>query len=136
MVVEVLETLPETHVEDLLALYRETWWSTDRQPEDVRRMLEATDEVVAVRADGNLVAFARVLTDYTYKALVFDVIVAESHRGRGLGRRLLEELCSRPALADVEHVELYCEPDLADFYEQFDFADLSAELRLMRREHA
>ncbi len=31
-----------------------------------------------------VIGFARVLTDYTFKALIFDVIVDESDRGQGL----------------------------------------------------
>jgi (1->4)-alpha-D-glucan 1-alpha-D-glucosylmutase len=36
-----------------------------------------------------VVAFARVLTDRTFRAFIFDVIVASDHRGRGLGRLLM-----------------------------------------------
>lgn len=37
-----------------------------------------------------LVAYARVLTDFTFKALIFDVIVSENQRGCGLGDKLTE----------------------------------------------
>jgi len=41
--------------------------------------------VVAFREDdGDLVAAARILTDYTYYAMVFDVIVHAERRGEGL----------------------------------------------------
>ena len=80
---ERIEALTADHVDDLLRLYRNEWWTDDRERKDVGRMLEGSDEVVGFQDVGTneLVAFARVLTDYTYKAVVFDVIVAESHRG-------------------------------------------------------
>lgn len=37
-------------------------------------------------------AFARILTDYVYKALILDVIVEPAYRGRGLGRLLMESI--------------------------------------------
>jgi GNAT superfamily N-acetyltransferase len=39
---------------------------------------------------GSLVAFARVLLDFSYFAMIFDVIVDESARGHGLGDLLLQ----------------------------------------------
>ena len=40
----------------------------------------------------HLMAFARILTDYVYKALILDVIVEPAYRGRGLGRLLMESI--------------------------------------------
>ena len=84
-------------------------------------------------ASSELVAFARVLTDYTYKALIFDVIVAESQRGEGLGKRLMDEILDHPRLADVDQFELYCLEEMTEFYERWDFTDELGDLRLMRR---
>lgn len=64
--------------DELLALYREYDWWADRDPDTVRRALEQTDEVVVLRdEDGDALAAARVLTDYVYYAMVYDVIVTE-----------------------------------------------------------
>jgi len=138
MTVERVDGLTDDHVDDLLRLYRNEWWTAEREREDVVQMLDGSDEVVAFvdRDSGGLVAFARVLTDYAYKALVLDVIVAESHRGEGLGDRLLEALVDHPRLADVEHVELYCLGEMVAFYERWGFTDDLGDLRLMRRDSA
>ncbi|MCL9812425.1 hypothetical protein [Natranaeroarchaeum aerophilus] len=58
---------------ELVALYEEYDWWEDRSVEDVRRALAETEVAVGIEADGDLVATARVLTDYTYYANVFDV---------------------------------------------------------------
>ena len=135
MAVERVDELADEHVDDLLRLYRNEWWTEGRERDDVVRMLDGSDEVVGFEdaTSGRLVAFARVLTDYTYKAVVFDVIVAEAHRDDGLGDRLLGALVDHPRLADVEHVELYCLGELVEFYERWGFSDDLGELRLMRR---
>jgi len=108
---------------DLMELYRHEWWTNQRRDEDVTRMLQHSDLVVGVCTDpgGQLVGFARVLTDRVFKALVFDVIVAEAHRNSGLGRRLVQFLLDHPMLADVRHIELYCKPELIPFYKQWGF---------------
>lgn len=56
--------------------------------DDVQEMLKHPDEVVAFcdSQTGRLVAFACILTDYVYGALIFDVIVDPSYRGQGVGQ--------------------------------------------------
>jgi predicted GNAT family N-acyltransferase len=119
---------------DLMELYRHEWWTNARRDETVARMLQHTDLVVGVCADpgGQLVGFARVLTDRTFKALIFDVIVSEAYRNAGLGRRLIQYVLDHPMLAQVAHIELYCRPELIPFYEQWGFAMPGPEVNLLR----
>jgi GNAT superfamily N-acetyltransferase len=131
-----VEQINDRRRAELLELYRHEWWTNQRREEEVERMLQHTDLVVGVCADpgGELVAFARVLTDRIYKALVFDVIVAQTHRHAGLGRLLIEYVLDHPMLAQVAHVELYCRPELIPFYERWGFTASLPGVNLMRKE--
>jgi len=135
MAVEAIDHLTDEQVEDLHRMYQSEWWTKGRQLSDVRRMLQHSDLILAFCDPDTqrLVAFARVLTDYVYKALVFDVIAAASHRSQGLGRALMEAIMSHPSLKSVKHIELYCLPDMAPFYQKWGFTDDLGELRFMRR---
>ena len=121
---------------ELMELYQHEWWTNERREDDVARMLRHTDLVVGVCTDpgDRLVGFTRVLTDRAYKAVIFDVIVAEAHRKTGLGRKLIEHVLDHPMLADVRHLELYCRPELIPFYEQWGFTAALPGVNLMRRE--
>ena len=46
----------------------------------------------------NLIAFARVLSDFTFKAFVFDVIVDKEHREEGVSDKLLNAILKHPKL--------------------------------------
>jgi ribosomal protein S18 acetylase RimI-like enzyme len=81
----------------------------------------------------SLIGFARVLTDFTFKALIFDVIVNPDYRGLGLGDRLVSLIVSHPRLKSVASFELYCLPELIPFYERHGFGDDVGGIRLMRR---
>jgi hypothetical protein len=59
---------------ELTALYDEYEWWEDRSVADVRDALEETEVALGVEESGDLVASARVLTDYQYYANVFDVL--------------------------------------------------------------
>lgn len=122
-------------IEQLWHMFQAEWWSRDRRIEDVRRAVQHSDLIFAFcdPATGRLAAFARVLTDYVYKAVIFDVIVDRPHRHTGVGRLLLESMTSHPALLFVENLELYCRPELVAFYRKWGFcADLD-ELCFMRK---
>jgi predicted GNAT family N-acyltransferase len=98
-------------------------------------MLAASDVVFAVidPDTDRLVAFARVLTDDVYRALVYDVVVTSDRRGDGLGRLLMDAIVTHPRLADVESIELVCQPELVDFYRHWGFTDDVGRSLLMRR---
>jgi predicted GNAT family N-acyltransferase len=129
MAVRLIERLSDKQVEELTALYQKEWWSQGRQLDDVRRMLVGTDLVFAFEdtPSGELVAFARVLTDTVYRAYLFDVIVKESHRGQGLGKAIVEAVLKHPSLATIEKLYLWCRPELMPFYEEFGFTIDSRE---------
>lgn len=132
---EVRDRLSSAQVEDLLRLYGNEWWSKDRTRPDVERMLEASDLLFAIieKGSGSLAAFARVLTDRAYLALVLDVIVAPEYRGHGLGRLLVERICAEPTLQNVVSIELVCQPELVPLYEKWGFTENVGRSRLMRR---
>jgi predicted GNAT family N-acyltransferase len=76
--------------------------------------------------------FSRVLTDYIFKALIFDVIVSEDKRGQGLGHQLLSLIKNHGQLKSVKHFELYCVPEMFAFYEKHGFTTNIGEIKLMR----
>lgn len=136
MNVRQISQLTEAQKADLHRLYQEEWWTAGRERAALDSMLVESDLVVAFcdAATDELVAFARVLTDLVYKALVLDVIVKGEHRGEGLGGELMDAIVRHPALSEVEHIELYCLEALVPFYEQWGFTDDLGALRFMRRE--
>lgn len=127
--------LSEQQIDELHDLFDSEWWTEGRDRTDIETMLDHSDEVVGLRDSdtGELVAFARILTDYVYRAFVFDVIVEESRRGSGLGRRIMDAIVEHPSLSEVERLELYCSEDQTSFYEQWGFSTDVGSSRLMRR---
>ena len=135
MAIEPITALTESQIDDLLDLFRQEWWTKGRDADGVRRALAGSDVIVGFCdvETKRLVAFARVLTDHVYKALVLDVIVASTHRRTGLGRALLDAVVGHPALRGVRHFELYCRPEMVPFYAQWNFTEDVGGLRFMRR---
>jgi GNAT superfamily N-acetyltransferase len=70
--------------------------------------------------DGRQIAFARAVTDYVRFAHVLDVFVLPDFRGRGLGKLLMSNLLSHPALATIVRFTLGTQ-DAQGLYAQFGF---------------
>jgi GNAT superfamily N-acetyltransferase len=130
---KIISTLSEHHITQLHALYQREWWTKGRSLDATRRGVLGSQVVVGM-VDGRdeLLAFVRVLTDFTFKALMFDVIVAEHARNQGLGMKLMELVTGHDALQGVRHFELYCLPELVDFYVPHGFSTDIGDIRLMR----
>jgi len=134
IIMNVIDTLSDKHVEDLHRMYQAEWWTRGRSLEDTRRCIAGSQVCIGLADDaGNLQGFARVLTDFTFKALVFDVIVSTRQRGTGLGNKLMELLENHDKLKHVKHIELYCLPEMFPFYEKHGFARDVGDIQLMRR---
>jgi predicted GNAT family N-acyltransferase len=83
-----------------------------------------------------LVGFARVLTDRTYRATLYDVIVAGDRRGAALGKLLMDAVTAHPDLAGIEQLELHCKPELEAFYARWGFAHNTTGTSTLRRRKA
>ena len=77
-----------------------------------------------------LVGFARVITDRATFAYLSDLFVVESHRGRGLGKWLMEVIRSHPDLQNLRRWTLATR-DAHGLYRQFGFTPLSSPERFM-----
>jgi GNAT superfamily N-acetyltransferase len=131
----ILDKLSAAQTEQLLVLYQNEWWSKGRSLVETQAMLEHSDFIFGVcdSTTQQLIAFARVLTDHVFKALVLDVMVHPNHRGAGLGAVLMENILQHPVLSKVRHVELYCLPERVGFYQRLGFNPDLGELKFMRR---
>jgi ribosomal protein S18 acetylase RimI-like enzyme len=134
--IQIADSLTEDQVHDLVRLYQSEWWTGGRNEPQIREMLRNGDVIVALsdKQTGRLVGFARVLTDFVYKALIFDVIVDSGYRSKGLGQMLMDHIVNHPNLRSVKHLELYCVSEMVPFYRRWDFTTEIGELQLMRRE--
>jgi GNAT superfamily N-acetyltransferase len=108
---------PPSAVDQLMHLYAQAWWAGHRRKRDVVRMLRATSLAFSAWEGRRLVGFCRVLSDFTYRAVLYDVIVDESVRGRGIGQEMIRRLHAHPRLRRVESWYLSTKDQHA-FYER------------------
>jgi len=126
----------ERNIEELHELYQNEWWTKGRSLQETRRVVAGSQINIGVlNSDKALVGYARVLTDFTFKALIFDIIVSKDHRGKGLGKKLVTLIKTHEKLVSVKSFELYCLPEMFSFYENLGFSTKVAGIKLMRCSH-
>ncbi|MEO8019957.1 MAG: GNAT family N-acetyltransferase [Pseudomonadota bacterium] len=76
------------------------------------------------------VGFTRVVTDYATFAYLCDVYVLEEHRGHGIGKRMMREVMTHPALTDARRVMLATR-DAHGLYRQVGFVQAGGAGNLM-----
>jgi GNAT superfamily N-acetyltransferase len=82
----------------LVRLFQQAPWAKGRTLEDAREMLRHTDVTVMAWDGDVLIGFGRVLTDYVYRATIWDVIVDKAYHGLGVGTDIVQRILNHPRL--------------------------------------
>ncbi len=112
-----------------------SYWSPGI-PEDVVRRGIAGAICFGLYHGREQVGFARVITDRATYAYLADVYVLEAHRGRGLGKWMMEVIMSHPSLQGLRRFSLSTR-DAHSLYSQFGFelvANPERQMEIMRRD--
>ncbi|MDR7254700.1 GNAT superfamily N-acetyltransferase [Nocardioides sp. BE266] len=104
-------------------LSTDAYWSLGRTREAVGTAAEHSLNFGAFTADGQQVAYARVVTDHANFAWLCDVYVDADHRGRGLGKRLVAAVAERLDALGVKRT-LLATRDAHEVYAGFGFTPL------------
>ncbi len=107
--------LPQVH-----NLLRQTDWAQDRPEELTVRAMAGSLCFGVMNDEGQLVAFARVVTDGAIFGYLADVVVDEAHRRQGVGKKLMEGIMAHPTVASFIRFALVNQ-DLQEFYSPFGF---------------
>lgn len=106
-----------------------SYWAAGIPPETLARAV-AHSLCFGLYQDRAQVGFARMVTDQATFAYLADVYVLEAHRGRGLGKWLMECVHAHPALQGLRRMMLATR-DAHGLYRQYGYRPLANPERLM-----
>jgi GNAT superfamily N-acetyltransferase len=120
-------------IEVIHSFLRNSYWSLNIPRDVVERSIANSLCFGLYAPGGEQVGFARVLTDRAAFAYLADVFVVEDHRGRGLGKWLVETVLSHRDLAGLRRIVLGTK-DAHSLYARYGFepADSSRLMTLDR----
>ena len=117
---------------DLIFRFLTTCYWAEGIPRDVVEKSIRNSLCFGVFDGEKQVGFARVITDRATYAYIGDVFILESHRGRGLGKQLIQAIMEHPELQGLRRWSLVTR-DAHGLYEQFGFTALAHPQRYMER---
>ncbi len=98
------------------------FWAKGRSNKQIRQLLAGSTVVISLWTGKRMVGFGRATSDGIYRAVLWDIVVADDLQGLGLGRQVVEALLSSAPLKNAEKVYLMTTKS-ADFYLQLGFCD-------------
>lgn len=109
----------------------ESYWARGIPREVVARAIR-NSVCIGVFDGAAQVAFTRVITDRATFAYLCDVYVLESHRGRGIGKRMMRAMDAHPELQGLRRWALVTK-DAHGLYARFGWTSLARPERHMER---
>ena len=127
----------ELTAEQFIQLWESVWGGAP-SIEQVQLALEHTLFNVSISDGEKCIAMARMIGDKGLCCYIKDVVVHPQYQGKGLGRKLIDELLGYIDKNGIDGtqvaVELAAMPDKVPFYEKFGFSANEAQrLRIMRK---
>ncbi len=105
----------------LLPLFDRVPWARGRTVAETTHMVLQTDLFITAWDGPQLIGCGRVLTDYVYRASIWDVIVDSAYQGQDVGTDIIQRILTHPTLRRVELFWL-CTRDKQRFYETLGFS--------------
>jgi ribosomal protein S18 acetylase RimI-like enzyme len=112
-------------------LNRHSSWASGRSRLDLATMLWGSSAVVSAWKADRMVGFGRATSDGVFRAVLWDVVVAQPFRGQGLGRTIVSELLASPSVKRAEKVYLMT-TNSDGFYRKLGFNENHGQKLLVR----
>ncbi len=127
----------ELSAEEFISLW-ETVWGPGPSLEQTKLAMEHTLFRVSVFDGDKIIAMARMIGDMGLDYYIKDVIVSPEYQGKGIGRKLINELLKFVNDNGISgtgvFVELCAMPDKMPFYQKFGFdANVAQRLKMIYR---
>ena len=108
----------EVDIDVVHHLVSTSYWAMGRSKSVVEKTVE-NSLCFSLFLNEDQIGFARVVTDYAVFAWIADVVIHPNHRGKGLGKFLIEVIDQHPDVPD--DLKLLRTKDAHTLYERFGF---------------
>ena len=113
--------IPSNGLKKLKRLFDEnTFWAKGRSLKKLKIMLSNSTVIITVWNQNKLIGFGRANSDYSFRSVLWDIVVANDNQGKGIGSMLVKALINSPKIKSVEKIYLMT-THCSNFYEKKGF---------------
>jgi len=102
-----------------------SYWAKNIPLETMKKAVQNSLCFGVFTESGDQIGFARMVTDSATFAYLADVFILDEHRGKGLSKRLMQQILAHPQLQGLRRMALATR-DAHGLYEQFGFKVLAS----------
>ena len=115
---ELTDEAARLDLDAVTALLKSTYWAADRSRSVMERSVQ-NSLCFGLFHESVQVGFARVVTDFATVGYLCDVVIADGHRGKGVGKLMLNCILEHPQLKGCR-IDLFTK-DAQEFYRGLGF---------------
>ena len=101
-------------------LNENAFWAKGRNKKQLSKMLLNSTVVVSLWNHNKLIGFGRATSDLVFRAVLWDVVIANDHQGLGMGKLIIEAILKNKKINSVEKIYLMT-TNSSEFYKQLGF---------------
>jgi spermidine synthase len=119
----------------ITALYRFAGWWGEAVPDNpslVRRIIEGSHCFLVAVEGGEIIGMGRAISDGASDSYIQDLTVSPSHRGQGVGARIVKRLVSRLEKDGIKWIGLVAERNSDEFYGRLGFGKMTDSVPMLR----
>lgn len=107
------------------------FWAKKRTKAEIKVMLANSQVIVTAWENTQLIGFGRATSDKCFRATLWDVIVSNEFRSKGIGKTLLTEIMQSKSIKKVEKVYLFSTKSV-EFYKSMGFSSTFPQQTLVK----
>lgn len=116
--IQISKDKAKLNIDSIKKLLKQTYWANEREENTILKSIE-NSICYGVYLSDEQIGFGRVVTDYSTFYWICDIIIDEAHRGKGLGKHLVDVITNSEELKGLLGVLLT--RDAHGLYEQYGF---------------
>lgn len=113
-------------------LENHSFWAQGRSIANLKRLLAQSTVVVSLWRNKRMIGFGRATSDGIYRAVLWDIVVAEDLQGFGLGRQVVQALLQSKSIRKVEKIYLMT-TESSNFYKQVGFELIDSQKLMLKK---
>nr|AIA61238.1 GNAT family acetyltransferase [Cyanidiaceae sp. MX-AZ01]UNJ15427.1 GCN5-like N-acetyltransferase [Cyanidioschyzonaceae sp. 1] len=118
-----LKQVTQIDLAQLEALYAQVGWC-QRPRRKLQQLIRQSWLCIAIYQKQQLIGFGRVVSDHTWNATIWDVVIHPDYQRKGLGKYLVYQMIRFIKRQDITQIHLFAESRALSFYQRigFDFS--------------
>ena len=123
---------PSQGIRKLKELFdKHSFWAQKRSIKQIKKMLLSSNVIISIWLEKKLIGFGRCTGDGVYRAVLWDIIVAQEFHRQGIGKKIINAILGTKFIKNTEKVYVMTS-NRKDFYNEVGFKEESNQTLLLK----